>query len=375
MNLKHFPLSLLAVCTGFALSGCDTQPKERVGETKQPVQVVQLQQHQKQQLQQFTGRVSSAKSAAIAFRVPGLIHEILVQPGQAVSKGQVLARLDPHDYQVTVRELKARLSEAKSAHKLAAIEFDRVKQAVNDDAMSTVSLDRAKSGFERSKAQVDVTKQNLQRAQDLLRYSELKAPFDGVIATNNFEAFEQVIPGASVMTIQTLDNLEVEIDVPENLIAYFEKGQMAQVSWHGFNEPLMASVIEKETLPDLIKQTYKVTYKIDSIAGLAEPILPGKSVTLTAAFQSNDDTYCVPYSSVLGNEGGHFVFRVETDQNDHSNRVQSVDVNVEGFQAEKICVSGPLDSVDQIVVAGGSYLLTGDEVGQVRVRNKNGAEL
>ena len=52
-----------------------------------------------------------------------------------------------------------------------------------------------------------------------------------------------------------------------------------------------------------------------------------------------------------------------------------MDVNVEGFQAEKICVSGPLDSADQIVVAGGSYLLTGDEVGQVRVRNKNGVEL
>lgn len=375
MNLKHFTLSALVTCTGIILGGCDTQSKVLLTENKQPVQVVQLQQHQKQQYQQFTGKVHSAKSSAIAFRVPGLIHEILVQPGETVVKGQVLARLDPHDYLVTVRELKARLSEAKSAHQLAKVELKRVKQAVNDDAMSTVSLDRAKSGFERSKAQLEVTKQNLLRAEDLLRYSELKAPFDGVIATNNFETFEQVVPGVSVMTIHTLDDLEVEVDVPENLIVKIEKGQTAQVSWYGINEPLLASVVEIETLPDLIKQTYKVTYKLSNIIELEHVILPGKSITLIASFQSKDDTYCIPYSSVLGNEHEHFVFKVEENKRDNLNQVKSVNVDIEGFQAEKICVSGALNSTDHIVVAGGSYLVNGDEVGQVRVREKIGAEL
>lgn len=375
MNLKHVPLSVFTACSGIILSGCDTQPKVSFTENKQPVQVVQLQQHQKQQSQQFTGQVRSAKSSAIAFRVPGLIQEIYVKPGETVVKDQVLARLDPHDYHVTVRELQARLSEAKSVYQLARIELNRVKQAVNDDAMSTVSLDRAQGAFQRSEAQLKVTKQNLLRAQDLLSYSELKAPFDGVIATKNFEVFEQVASGVSVMTIHTLDDLEVEVDVPENLIVNVEKGQTAQVSWYGFSEPLMASVAEKETLPDLIKQTYKVTYKLDSIKELEQPILPGKSVTLVASFQSNNDTYCVPYSSVLGNENRHFVFKIEESKNSKSNRVKSVGVNIEEFQADSICVSGVLNSTDHIVVAGGSYLVNGDEIGQVRVRNKIGAEL
>ncbi|MCC4820996.1 biotin/lipoyl-binding protein, partial [Vibrio lentus] len=90
------------------------------------------------------------------FRVPGTIQKMMVSVGDSVKKGQPLAQLDPHDYQVALEELQARALEAKSAHKLAKSELVRVKQAIADNAIADVNLDRAISGYERSEAAVKV---------------------------------------------------------------------------------------------------------------------------------------------------------------------------------------------------------------------------
>ncbi|MCV5664160.1 biotin/lipoyl-binding protein, partial [Escherichia coli] len=84
------------------------------------------------------------------FRVPGTVESVFVNKGSVVEKGQVIATLDKHDYQVSLEELQARMLEAQSAHKLAKAELKRVKQATSDDAIASVNLDRAISSYERS---------------------------------------------------------------------------------------------------------------------------------------------------------------------------------------------------------------------------------
>ncbi|WP_261396921.1 efflux RND transporter periplasmic adaptor subunit [Photobacterium rosenbergii] len=368
-------IPMMAIASGLALTGCDDQsPLEPTHTIKQPVNVIRLADNQKIKRHQFTGKLKSSETAAIAFRVPGLIHELLVKPGESVEKGQVVARLDPHDYQVSIRELEARLYEAKASYKLAKIELKRVKQAVKDDAVSSVSLDRAQSGYERAKAMVEVVSQNLQRAKDSLSYTELKAPFDGVIARNNFEAFEQVSPGLSVFTLHKPQLLDVEIDVPENLIDQFSDtiSTSASISWYQAERALPAELIEVETLPDPIRQTYTVTYQVDTEAVAKARVLPGKSVTLTTSLAGQSDVFCLPYSAVLGEESEHYVFTVDHDGTGENNTVQSVGVQVDTFQDSKMCVQGRLNSKDLIVVAGGSYLQPGDTVGDIRLRSKEG---
>ncbi|MCV6037316.1 HlyD family secretion protein, partial [Escherichia coli] len=87
---------------------------------------------------------------------------MFVNKGSVVEKGQVIATLDKHDYQVSLEELQARMLEAQSAHKLAKAELKRVKQATSDDAIASVNLDRAISSYERSLSAVKVVEKNIQ---------------------------------------------------------------------------------------------------------------------------------------------------------------------------------------------------------------------
>ncbi|GLS92106.1 hemolysin D [Psychromonas marina] len=303
---------------------------------------------------QFSGVIQSVQSSDLSFRVPGVIEKIYVKEGQAVKKGQLLAHLDPHDFNVHLSELNARNEEAEAAYDLAKIELSRVQQATDDDAIAKINLDRAISTYKRSKAMLDVMQKNIEKGTDALAYTELKAPFDGVIATQRHEQFEQILPGISIFTLHQLDALEAVIDVPENMMSQFSESQKATVNWQGNDAKIDAILVEKSTNPDLIKQTYSVTFNLQSAPA---NILPGKSITLSININQPKDSFCLPYSAIVGDKAGQFLLTVE------EGKVKQLPVSIEQYQAQSVCVKGALEEGQAIIVTGASYMNQGDAVG------------
>lgn len=329
-----------------------------------PIQVIQLESKSQQASKSFTGKLQSVETAGVAFRVPGTIQELLVKTGDSVKKGQAIAQLDPHDYQVALEELQARALEAKSAHKLAKSELARVKQAIADDAIANVNLDRAISGYERSEAAVKVVEQNIRRAKDSVRYTRLLAPFDGVVASSNFDQYEQVLPGVSVFTIHKPEQLEVIIDVPENLIHQFEAEQQASISWYHAKTSITGHAAEISTLPHPIKQTYSVTYRLDDFVNSnTDRLLPGKAVTLTTQLGESSDNFCLPYSSIVNQSGGEQVFTIKDSQ------ATSVSVHVASFGENTACVESELNVGDYVVVNGAQYVQEGQHFSSIQVKD------
>ncbi|MDB1125148.1 efflux RND transporter periplasmic adaptor subunit [Vibrio algarum] len=357
-------LSHLIICSVSAVSliGCNqAQVTANNAPEYRTLQVVQLQNPNALMTKTFNGTVYSHEQAGLAFRVPGTIDQILVKTGQEVVKGQLIARLDPHDYQVTLEELQARKLEALSAHKLANSELRRVKQATKDDAIASVNLDRAISGYERSLSAIKVVDKNIQRANDMLKYTELRAAFDGVVASIEFEQYEQALPGIPVITLQDNKQLEVEVDVPENLIELFKIGQHGSVSWYDSSEFLDARVIEISPMPHLIKQTYAVTYALDY---QNESVFPGKSVTVRTQNGDSDASYCVPYSAIVGQKETMFVNLVREE------KVAQIPVELTSLDAYQACITGAMNSGDYVVVSGSNYLRDGDSASKLTIRNQ-----
>ncbi|GAM68281.1 membrane fusion protein [Vibrio sp. JCM 19236] len=183
--------ALIALSVATALAGCSEQPAEVVDKSPRPVNVIELGDYQGDFQQIFAGRLESVYEAHVSFRVPGTIEAIYVSPGDQVKKGDKLAQLDAHDYQVALIELEARLSEAESAKRLAESELRRVKQAISENAIAKVNLDRARSGYERARAAVEVVKQNIIKAEDAIRYTTLRAPFDGVVGQQKVKSMSK----------------------------------------------------------------------------------------------------------------------------------------------------------------------------------------
>lgn len=302
--MKEQLVSALAL-SSIVLVGCNQSTPLTVIKTPRPIEVVELGVQQTHNLKTFSGTLQASNTADLSFRVPGTIHEIFVKEGQNVSKGQVIARLDPHDYKILVLETEARLSEAQAAHELAKSEYLRVQQATKDNAIAKVNLDRALSGYKRSAAMVNVVQQNLTRAKDALSYTALKAPFNGVIASRKFDQFEQAIPGISVFTLHQPNQLEAVIDVPENLVHLFKTNQTANISWYQENKTYSALLKEVSTQPHPIKQTYRVAFQLDviDVSEKSVYLLPGKAVKVTVPFAHSSNTYCLPYSALIGEKG------------------------------------------------------------------------
>ena len=343
-KLATFAITPLAVVI---FTACSQAPAQIATEkAERPVQVMMLESTQQTNIKQFSGVLEATQTANLAFRVPGTIQVILVNTGDSVEKGQVLARLDPHDYQVNVVELQARLAEANAAHRLAKVELERVQQAIADDAISKVNLDRAQSGYRRSLAMVDVVTQNLQKSQDALDYTELKAPFSGVIGSKSQQEFEQTSPGTSLFSLHQPNELKAVIDVPENLMSQLALDQLALVNWHGTKTSLNARLSSMATLADPIKQTYTVEFIIDRVTNA----LPGKAVNVAVSFNSNSASYCVPYAALIGEDADKSVYVIK------EGIVLEKAVTLESLRSNSVCLSGELHTGDAIVTAGVHYL-------------------
>ena len=336
-----------------ALFGCSDSEATIAQKQTRPIQVIQLEPLSHQVEKSFTGKLQSSETAGVAFRVPGTIQKMMVSVGDSVKKGQPLAQLDPHDYQVALEELQARALEAKS-------ELVRVKQAIADNAIADVNLDRAISGYERSEAAVKVVEQNIRRAKDSIRYTQLLAPFDGVVAASNFDQFEQVLPGISVFTIHNPDQLEVKIQVPENLIHEFQPNQTAVINWYGSEEKLIGYAAEIATSPDLIKQTYAVTYHVETTN---KSVLPGKAVTLTTQLGEASNNFCLPYSALVNQSGIEQVFTVQNEQ------AHGVTVDVVSMSQNTVCVESTLNDGDFVVVSGAQYVMEGQHFSDIQVKS------
>lgn len=153
-----------------------------------------------QTLLKYPGKVKASEDISLAFRVSGTIRSIKVEDGQAVRAGQLLAELDPTDYQIQLDATEAQYKQVKS-------EAERVIALYNDGGTTPVAYDKAVYGLKQITALYEHHK-------DELSYTKLYAPFNGYIQKHLFKAHETVGAGMPVLSMVGQGAPEVEINLP-----------------------------------------------------------------------------------------------------------------------------------------------------------------
>lgn len=359
MKRKISLISIVSVAVGGFLFGCKQDPGTLPSELSiRPVNVINLQAQDQISIQRFSGVIASQHTANLAFRVPGTIESLLVLEGDSVKKGQVLARLDPHDFQVTLNQAKAQLSEAQAAYKLSKIERKRTQQATSDNAIAHINLDRAISAESRAKANVELATQSLVKAKDALRYTELKAPFDGVVAKRFIDEHEQTLPGIKVMTVHQPNQLEAIANVPERKMHLIHPNMTATIHWFEQGEGIEATVSKISNIPDPLTRTYDVTFNLSTIPPY---LFSGKAVNIdltasTPKDHADKSSFCVPSVAVVNVESQSHVIKVI------DKKAQFVPVTIQSGLDDKLCVQGDITIGNTIVTAGSAYLKPGDSI-------------
>lgn len=341
-----------------ALTGCSQATSVPAPEsTPRPVNVVTLAAAQSAAEHRFSGVLEARQQANLGFKVTGRLAALPVPVGSWVEAGDVLAQLETHDYELSVQELEARLVEARASHRLALSELTRVKQAIADNAMAEVNLDRAVSGEARARAAINVLEVNLEKARDGVRYTTLRAPFAGQVGQRFVEAHELVSDGQPILALHTPDALQVVIDLPENQLTQVSAGQTAWAKGTGLPSPVAAVATEIASQPHPLKRTYAATF---ILTAPHDTLRPGQTVQLSWQADHSPSGHCLPAAALLTEQGQPQLVRVR------GHRAERLPVQILRQREQQLCVTGPLEAGDQIVIAGAHYLHDGDAVGEVR---------
>jgi len=203
----------VAVAAGFF--GC--AKKEKPEEPARPIKSMAAGASEAFRTRQFSGIAKSLTESELSFRVSGTIETVGVKTGDAARKDQVLAGLDPTDYETKLDEAKARYVQAQG-------ELGRYRRLYEEENATKQELDKAQADFDASKSQFELAQKNL-------AYTVLKAPADGLIAEVKSEVHETVRAGQTVCVFESGGRLEIEVGLPESLIGKIVEGQTADVAF------------------------------------------------------------------------------------------------------------------------------------------------
>ena len=296
-SMTHLLIAgVMAICVLAAGCGKDEVVVEE--EIIRPVKVVKVGVADEGMERTFSGTVRAGQKAALAFRVGGKVEEIRVEVGEKVEKDQILARLDPYDYELSVKNTESNLKSARAAYKNSESSYQRNKRLYENSNISKAELDQAETQRNSDRAQVEALDAQLEQARNQLAYTRLKAPFEGFISAKEVDEFENVISGQSVFTLVDPGELKVNVGIPESLITRVREGEAISVKLESLPGTELGGVVSEVGVAlDTSTGTYPVTVKISNPS---PEIRPGMAAEVTFTFGFTGGTgLIVPTSAIL----------------------------------------------------------------------------
>ena len=234
-----------------------------------------------------TGYVVARRMATVSAKVTGRVREVLIEEGQKVEEGQVLARLDPVDAQAQRALSASQLAASQS--QIASVQAQLKEAEANAARLSTLAAQKlvSRAQFEQAvatrdalRAQLATTRRNAQVARDGLRIADngvdntiVRAPFAGVVIAKSAQPGEIVSPLSAgggftrtgIGTIVDMDSLEVEVEVGEAFIGRVKPGMRTETILNAYQDwKIPGRVIAIIPAADRGKATVKVRVGLDA---------------------------------------------------------------------------------------------------------------
>ena len=228
---------IAALAALLLLAGCQakTAPAPR---SERPVQVQRVAFESKDASREFVGVVRARYETDLGFRVAGKIVTRVVNVGDRVRAGDVVARLDPEDLTLQVESAEAELAAATSSLAQAAADLERYTTLKGEGYASIADFDRKKAANDEAEGRLERAKRALDLARNQLGYAELKADADGVITATMAEPGQVVAIGQAVARLAHRGEKEAVVALPETWLGEARKAKATVRLWSEPRPPL-----------------------------------------------------------------------------------------------------------------------------------------
>ena len=378
-----------------------------------PVKAISLTRATVGETRSFPGIVEAACETELAFRVGGPLIAFGVNVGQHVEKGEVLARIDPRDFEVNIIRLTAAIEEANAnlkamrsgarAEDIAQLQADlsaaraqlteaeanhrRYKNLIAHNAVSQSNLEHARAELDTAKARVDVAVQSLKKARSGARKEDieateagikrmhadlqsarnaladtyLRAPFSGHVHDKKVENYQTVKAGDPIVSLLDVSQVEVHTAIPEEMLIRRSNIINITCSLDAYPGHIFSATIKEiGRKTDSANQSYPLTVILD----LPENIdaQPGMAATVSILIKNLEQPttgFFLPFGAVFpDSDGRSCVWRIDPD----SMTVVKSSVQTGALNGDTIHIISGLDAGDRVVTAGARYLRNGQPI-------------
>jgi len=344
---------LLLACTLAFVSGCEKEPPTQP-EVVRPVKMLTIEGAGAVSQREYPATIKATQQADMGFEVPGRIVEFLVNEGQIVEKGTLLARLDDRDYQ-------AELEKAQANQRKALADLNRSLSIYRQDKGAI-----SKGAIESDRRAKEVTDAALRQAEKAVEDTLLRAPFDGLVARKLVEDFANVQAKEPVLILQDISQLEVEVSVPERDISQGMPRQSPEQITERVKPVVSISSIPDRTFPARVKEfattadpstrTFQVRLIFDRPEDVS--ILPGMTARVRADV-ARGGGISIPVSAAQSDARLEaFVWKVDPE----SMTVSRQPVELGAVHGSEVGIESGLQQGDIIATTGLRFLEAGMQV-------------
>ena len=248
-----------------------------------------------------SGKIEAENSANLSTRMMGYVTKVHVQVGQKVAAGQLLVSINNTDLQAKRAQIDASILQATASFNNTKKDYDRFVSLFKQQSASQKELDDMTARYEMAKAGLEGAQQMRNEVMAQFRYSNITAPFAGVVTNTYIKQGDMATPGMPLISIEGAAKLQVVAMVSENDIAKINKGMIVTVLVKSSNDKLNGKVSEVSISAANTAGQYLVKIDLDKTGAT---VLSGMFVNVefpiaNTAITTKSETLTVPKVALI----------------------------------------------------------------------------
>lgn len=358
-TFKSILVTVSVFIIGISLTACKSEQEKKESNSEAvPVTVGKVQNVQERETISVSGTVSTPNSPAqVCFLVSGKVVSVGPREGEYVKKGQVLAALDPTDYQLPLAGAKAQADQARVGYERAEDEFKRMKMLYDSKSLAPNDFQKYKAAHDSARQQYEQAIASEKLSRKRLTDGTLCAPTSGYIAKRSIEPGDTASPGRVAFEIVQMDPVEVNVGVPETDVRLVKIGQKADITVPALpGKSFQGTVRVINISADPNTRTYMTRI---SVANLEHSLRVGMVAEATIRGDRTIAMATLPGDAVVRDpQGATQVYVYYPDQK----RVYTKRVEIGAAVKKNVEVKSGLSGNELIVLAGQTKLKNGQVV-------------
>ena len=351
---------LLVVLSSLVVCGC--QHEQHAAQSLPVVKTVRIAMDNSAGQHTYTAVVVARHEIQESFRVGGRMEKRLVDVGDHVREGQILATLDEKDLRYELESAQAELRAAHSNKEQTVTDERRYLKLLSEHVVSQSEYDLKHLSADEARSRLEKADRAVKLAASKLDYAKLASSADGVVTKVSAEAGQVVAEGQSVVTLARNGALEALVDIPERRIQAIKEANAEVSLWSSQDVRYQAKLREISPAADPATRTYAVRY---SLRNADASVRLGMSATLHLMDSATTPMARIPACALFNQGQGPGVWRV----NPQNGQLTLTPVEVDHYTEHNAYVRGQLTDGD-IIVASGAQKLDGETT--VRIADASG---